>query len=278
MKFSHSGLIVLLTSVALLDVPAANAQLVDSVRSVFVTDANAGSTFTMYELVGFHTFPGEEVGAFLGENGFRNNLAGDNIAGGRLALGFEMFGDINHWLIGMGFRFGLPIFDLAPPSADVSMTMFGVQLGTGYQLLRAGKFRLHPLLGLGLQASTLTINQGDDDSFQGLFADTSARNFVFNNTEVHVTAGLGFEYEWFTLHDDESHSSNITIGARSEYDFGLWETWSRPGSAGTLRGGPDMALRGFNFWLTVGLKLRQKVYDARIIAERQPESDEDEGE
>jgi hypothetical protein len=125
-------------------------------------------------------------------------------------------------------------------------------LETGYDVFRAGGFRLFPMLGIGAGSTRLHIYETQDVTFDGMLADPGRETSV-NYGSMIINASIAMEY-YLKVTDNTGFVAGFQAGYnQSIYDRG-W-LFDGPGGrkeAPEATGGPEVKFRGFAATLNVG--------------------------
>lgn len=173
--------------------------------------------------------------------------------------GFLMAGGGGYALFDNGLLVGGSGFGLVSSEKQVSRNgahyeqSFNAGYGAfrvGYALLRTEDFHLAPYGGLGGGGASLEVRKTGEASFDAALANPD-RNLAMAKGGVIVDVGIGVNHLVGPVSDDESRGG-FAVGAEVGY---LW----MPSKAGKwtiddndVSGGPEFALQGFYFRLTLG--------------------------
>jgi hypothetical protein len=240
------------------------AQPIDSVRAVILADSSS-RTFSIYLMGGASPIADKALNSFAAANGFSGELFSPDLLGGSFILTEGIQLRLNHWVIAPEVC-AILTNPHSSGNRQLRFGYWGIQTIGGYVVYRSDRLDIYPLVGFGARFNQLRFSQNIGATMQGTLDDTSARSLDFVNASMQIEGGLGIDYT-FPLSHDERTASGLLVGLRVGYAFGIGgEQWTIDNRE--VSGGPDMRASGLTVGLKIGYSTQQRIYDAKIVAER----------
>ena len=155
------------------------------------------------------------------------------------------------------FHFGAVGHGGLDPAAVVGSRRASLGGGYGiarvrYEALALGGLRVYPAVGVGGGAMTLEIAELDTPSFDDVLADPSRSSSLSTGGFIVLNAGLGIDYRFQVQQRSDGGGWGFVLGVEGGYLYSPGDTsWELDG-INEVMGGPDLGIRGFYVWFSIG--------------------------